>query len=77
MDKYTEKMIAEMKAENKSQAIIDAETIKMKSFNEMYQNPFFNALLSYAEIVPVGLLVSLICALILKRKPEPAVVGTV
>ena len=77
MDKYTEKMISEMKAENKSQAVIDAETIKMKSFNEMYQNPLFNALLSYAEIVPVGLLISLICALILKRKPGSGVAGTV
>jgi len=44
----------------------------------MNQNAFFNALITYMEIVTVGLLITLISAFILKRKKSvsalPAVV---
>jgi NADH:ubiquinone oxidoreductase subunit 6 (subunit J) len=40
----------------------------MASFAKMYQNPFFNALMTYVEILPVGVVVTLISAMILKRK---------
>jgi len=40
----------------------------MTKFGEMYKNPFFNALITYTEILPIGLIVTLISALILKRK---------
>jgi hypothetical protein len=37
----------------------------------MYENPFFNAMVTYMEILPVGLVVSLITALVMmKRKPK-------
>jgi len=35
----------------------------------MLKNPLFNAMMTYAEILPVGLVVTLISSLILKRKP--------
>jgi len=34
----------------------------------LFKNPFFTAIMTYAEILPVGLVVALISALILKRK---------
>jgi hypothetical protein len=34
----------------------------------MYKNPLFNAMMTYVEILPVGLIVTLISSLILKRK---------
>ena len=40
----------------------------MADFAVMYKNPFFNALMTYMEILPVGLLVTLLSSLILKRK---------
>jgi hypothetical protein len=43
-------------------------TKEMADFSVMYKNPFVNAGMTYMEILPVGLLVSLISALILKRK---------
>ncbi len=35
---------------------------------EMYKNPFFFTVMTYVEILPVGLLITVISAAILKRK---------
>ena len=68
MEKYGAHMVENAKSSGKSQAAID-ETIKqMATYREMYKNPIFFTLLTYAEILPVGLVVSLLSALILKRK---------
>lgn len=68
MDKYSAQMLAELKASGASQAEIDKQTQEMANFARMYKNPFFNALMTYMEILPVGLVVTLISSLILKRK---------
>jgi hypothetical protein len=38
---------------------------------EMYKNPLFAVLISYAEVLPIGLVVAFVSALILKRKSGP------
>ena len=68
MEKYAAQMLDELKASGASQAIIDEQSKEMANFAEMYKNPFFNALMTYTEILPVGLIVTLISSLILKRK---------
>ncbi len=45
-----------------------AQINDIKSFNETYKKPHIMAMFTFIEIFPVGLIVSLICALILKRK---------
>jgi pilus assembly protein TadC len=65
-----------MKAHGATQAQIQAQAAKLKSQNEMYKNPFFNIMFTYIEILPVGLLVSVVAALILKRKLVQANVAT-
>lgn len=45
-----------------------ATTQKMESFKEMYKNPLFIILITYGEVLPVGLVVALISALILRKK---------
>ena len=69
MEKYSAHTIEQMKASGASQAAIDKQAKEMASFAAMYKNPFFNAMMTYVEILPVGLVVTLISALILKRKP--------
>jgi Protein of unknown function (DUF4199) len=67
-EKYAAQAIEKLKASGASQLEIDDTTTKMAKFSAMYKNPFFNALVTYSEILPVGLLVSLISAWTLKRK---------
>ena len=57
-----------LKASGASQLEIDKKTIEMENFAKMYKKPFFNAMMTYAIILPVGLIVTLISALILKSK---------
>ena len=47
---------------------LQAKTAEMASFKEMYKNPLFAILISYFEVLPIGVLVALISALILKKK---------
>lgn len=67
-EKYAAKMVEELKATGASPEAIAKKTAEMASFSKMYKNPFFNALITYSEILPVGLLVSVISAFILKTK---------
>jgi len=68
MEKYSAYMINELKAGGASQIEIDKQTKEMADFATMYKNPFYNAMMTYVEILPVGLIVTLISSLILKRK---------
>ena len=72
MDKYVARILADLKASGASQLEIDNKTKEMADMAVMYKKPVYNALMTYAEILPVGLIVTLISALILKRKTVPA-----
>ena len=47
---------------------LPAKTAEMANFKEMYKNPLFVILITYAEVLPIGLVVALVSALILKKK---------
>ena len=68
LEKYTAQMLDKLKANGASQIEIDKEAKEMTDFASMYKNPFFNAMMTYMEILPVGLVVTLISSFILKRK---------
>ena len=68
LDKLSVKMLDKLKAGGASQIEIDKQTKEMAGFAKMYKNPFFNAMMTYVEILPVGLIVTFISSLILKRK---------
>ncbi|RYG01421.1 MAG: DUF4199 domain-containing protein [Chitinophagaceae bacterium] len=44
------------------------KTKELENMREMYKSPVFVALITYSEVLPIGLIVALISALILKRK---------
>ncbi len=68
LEKYAAHMLDRLRASGASQIEIDKQAKEMANLATMYKNPFFNALMTYVEILPVGLVVTLISSLILKRK---------
>lgn len=64
MASYQKKLIADGVTQEK----LAASMAQMTEYKEMYKNPLFNAAMTYTEIFPVGLVVSLIASLILKKK---------
>jgi len=70
-EKYSAHIIRDMKAHGATQAQILQQMALNKSNGEMYRNPLFNAMFTYIEILPVGIIMSLLAALILKRKSNP------
>lgn len=69
MDKYIAHALADAQKEGISAAELAKRKIDMDGYREMYKNPAMVVLLTYSEILPVGLAIALIAALILKRKP--------
>lgn len=70
MEKYTTHIVNTAKTNGATQIELDKQIAEMAGYKEMYKNPLFVILLTYAEILPLGLIVTLICSLILKRKPK-------
>lgn len=62
MEKYTACVLDQLKAEGASQAVIESKTVEMQKMSENYKNPLFIILYTYAEILPLSLIVSLISA---------------
>ena len=73
MTDYTNDLVAGMRAEGAAQAVIDAKLAEMNDMKAMYDNPLLRMLMIFAEIAPVGLIVALISAALLRNpKVMPA-----
>lgn len=71
-EKYGAHVIAKMRREGADPARLAAEEKKMARFKELYRNPFFNVGMTFLEVLPVGTIVTLVSAGILRRKtPTP------
>lgn len=68
MPRFTELTIKKMQHEGKSQEEIEKKREEMKMFAEMYKNPFIRFGMTLLEIFPIGLLITLISAGILRKK---------
>lgn len=68
MDKYSAYTVERLRASGASPATIVAQVQQLKKYKEMYDNPLMNALVTFIEPFPVGLVVSLLSAAALKRK---------
>jgi hypothetical protein len=63
MDVYSEYALKNCTPEE-----LPAKTKEMADFKELYKNPLFVILITFSEVLPIGLVVALVSALILKRK---------
>lgn len=70
MDKFTAHFLNELKAKGTSAVKIKEEMANMDFYREMYKTPFGVILLTYMEILPLGLIVSFITAIMLRRKEK-------
>ena len=68
MDKYTMQELKRMVSSGAPIAEISRTQKEMESYKEMYKNPFWVIVMTYIEVLPLGLLVAFISALALKQK---------
>ncbi len=53
---------------NSAAGEVEAKTAQMENFREMFKNPLFAILFTYIEVLPIGMIVALISAFIVKKK---------
>jgi Protein of unknown function (DUF4199) len=70
MDKYSAYMVQKLQASGASSAAIQAQVQQLKKYKEMYDNPFINAAMTFIEPFPIGLVITLISAVVLRKKPQ-------
>jgi amino acid transporter len=63
MEVYTQHVLYQCTSEED----LAAKTKEMETFNRLYENPLFVILITYAEVIPIGLAVTLVSALALKK----------
>jgi hypothetical protein len=68
MAEYTEHYIGKLKEKGVPQKEIDQVSADMASMSEMYKNPLLRFGFTLIEILPVGIIVTLLSAAILRRK---------
>jgi len=71
MERYSTHVIEKMKTKGASAHEMEEQMAKMQVYKEMYKNPLMVVALTFLECFPIGLLVALISALILKKKSAP------
>jgi hypothetical protein len=69
---FTNYAVEQVRASGGSQQMIDAKVQEMKALVETLNNPLMNAAYTFIEPFPVGLLLTLISAAILRRRPSVA-----
>lgn len=65
---YSNYLVEQMRAAGETQQAIDAKQQEMRDFKKLYDNPLLNPLITLTEPVPVGLLITFISSLVLRRK---------
>lgn len=68
MDKYSAYLVSKLQASGASPAKIGEQLAEMKRYKELMENPLWNGLMTFIEPFPVGLVITLISAAILRKK---------
>jgi len=67
-EKYAAHMVERAKASGASQQKMDETERQAKQFKKMYDNPAINVAMTFAEVFPIGLVVTLISAGLLRKR---------
>lgn len=67
MAEYTAGIVERMRAEGAPPPAVEAKAAEMRAMAESYRNPLFRMPLTFVEIFPVGLVVALISAALLRN----------
>ncbi|HEY6138041.1 MAG TPA: DUF4199 domain-containing protein [Thermoanaerobaculia bacterium] len=70
-DKYAVHVVEKMRAKGASEQDIAAKKKQLEQFKAIWENPFLNAAMTFIEPFPVGLIVTLVSAGILRRRKAP------
>jgi hypothetical protein len=71
-DKFAAHMVEQVRASGASQQVMDAKLQELKQFKAMYDRPLINAAMTFMEPFPIGLIITLISAAILRRRTAKA-----
>jgi len=69
-DKYAAHVLEKAKAAGATAEVIQAQMDEMKKMKRILDNPFTNAAVTFLEPFPVGLLITVISALILRKRKK-------
>lgn len=68
MDKYSAHMLKEAREAHPNPVTLQERLQEIEHFRELYKNPLWVIIITYSEVLPIGLAVTLISAMILKRR---------
>jgi Protein of unknown function (DUF4199) len=71
MNKYSAYTVQKLQASGASPEAIQAQLQQMAKFKQMYDNPFINAAITFIEPFPIGLVITLVSAIALRKKHRP------
>jgi len=78
MDDYTALMVAKAKASGMSAAALQAQVESLRIAKERYENIFYNCAMTFIEPFPVGFVITMISAAVLrKRRPTQEIAAQV
>jgi hypothetical protein len=69
-DKYGAHLVEKLRASGASPAALQAKLQEVAKYKELYKNPLLNAALTFIEPFPIGLVITLISAAVLRRNPQ-------
>ena len=70
MDKYGTQVLQKMQSSGATAAAIQQKSEEINKLKIMYKNPLFNAAMTFIEPFPVGLVITLISAAVLRKRPQ-------
>jgi hypothetical protein len=69
-DAYGAHLVQKLTASGASPAAIQEKLQQVRKYKELYKNPFFNAVLTFIDPFPIGLVITVISAAALRRRPR-------